>query len=104
VITYCRIGERSSHAWFVLQYLLGVPKRVQSRRLLDGLAAWICKRELQNNCRFGRTANLQAAAYTSQGNDNVEEILEANEVYVRSFGSGMSVGAAVSLFAAWRTT
>ena len=23
VITYCRIGERSSHTWFVLQYLLG---------------------------------------------------------------------------------
>jgi thiosulfate/3-mercaptopyruvate sulfurtransferase len=26
VITYCRIGERSSHTWFVLQYLLGFPK------------------------------------------------------------------------------
>ena len=24
VITYCRIGERSSHTWFVLQHLLGV--------------------------------------------------------------------------------
>ena len=24
VIAYCRIGERSSHTWFVLQYLLGV--------------------------------------------------------------------------------
>lgn len=23
VITYCRIGERSSHTWFVLTYLLG---------------------------------------------------------------------------------
>lgn len=23
VITYCRIGERSSHSWFVLRYLLG---------------------------------------------------------------------------------
>src|SRR5690348_12118515 len=23
-ITYCRIGERSSHTWFVLRYLLGV--------------------------------------------------------------------------------
>jgi len=23
VITYCRIGERSSHTWFVLKYLLG---------------------------------------------------------------------------------
>jgi thiosulfate/3-mercaptopyruvate sulfurtransferase len=23
VITYCRIGERSSHSWFVLKYLLG---------------------------------------------------------------------------------
>jgi len=25
VITYCRIGERSSHTWFVLKYLLGFP-------------------------------------------------------------------------------
>ncbi|MGD0301224.1 MAG: sulfurtransferase [Bryobacteraceae bacterium] len=24
-ITYCRIGERSSHTWFVLKYLLGIP-------------------------------------------------------------------------------
>lgn len=26
IITYCRIGERSSHTWFVLKYLLGFPK------------------------------------------------------------------------------
>jgi thiosulfate/3-mercaptopyruvate sulfurtransferase len=26
VIAYCRIGERSSHTWFVLNYLLGYPK------------------------------------------------------------------------------
>jgi thiosulfate/3-mercaptopyruvate sulfurtransferase len=26
VITYCRIGERSSHTWFVLSYLLGYEK------------------------------------------------------------------------------
>jgi thiosulfate/3-mercaptopyruvate sulfurtransferase len=26
VITYCRIGERSSHSWFVLKYLLGYPR------------------------------------------------------------------------------
>ncbi|MEQ1690686.1 MAG: sulfurtransferase [Gemmatimonas sp.] len=25
VVTYCRIGERSSHTWFVLTYLLGYP-------------------------------------------------------------------------------
>ena len=25
VIVYCRIGERSSHTWFVLTYLLGYP-------------------------------------------------------------------------------
>ncbi|MEO1819038.1 sulfurtransferase [Pseudomonas sp.] len=27
VITYCRIGERSSHSWFVLHRLLGYPAR-----------------------------------------------------------------------------
>ncbi len=26
VIAYCRIGERSSHSWFVLKYLLGLDK------------------------------------------------------------------------------
>jgi thiosulfate/3-mercaptopyruvate sulfurtransferase len=26
VVVYCRIGERSSHTWFVLRYLLGYPK------------------------------------------------------------------------------
>ena len=25
-VAYCRIGERSSHTWFVLKFLLGVPK------------------------------------------------------------------------------
>jgi thiosulfate/3-mercaptopyruvate sulfurtransferase len=25
IVTYCRIGERSSHTWFVLTYLLGFP-------------------------------------------------------------------------------
>ena len=25
VVTYCRIGERSSHSWFALKYLLGYP-------------------------------------------------------------------------------
>ena len=26
VVAYCRIGERSSHTWFALKYLLGYPK------------------------------------------------------------------------------
>jgi len=26
VVAYCRIGERSSHTWFVLTYLLGYPQ------------------------------------------------------------------------------
>jgi thiosulfate/3-mercaptopyruvate sulfurtransferase len=26
IVAYCRIGERSSHTWFVLQHLLGYPK------------------------------------------------------------------------------
>jgi thiosulfate/3-mercaptopyruvate sulfurtransferase len=26
VITYCRIGERSSHTWFVLTHLLGIER------------------------------------------------------------------------------
>ena len=35
VIVYCRIGERSSHTWFVLHHLLGYPDGAQLRRLLD---------------------------------------------------------------------
>ncbi|MFQ5998847.1 MAG: sulfurtransferase, partial [Candidatus Bathyarchaeia archaeon] len=34
VITYCRIGERAAHSWFVLKYLLGYP----SVRVYD--ASW----------------------------------------------------------------
>jgi len=30
VIACCRIGERSSHAWFVLKYLLGYPDDVRN--------------------------------------------------------------------------
>lgn len=26
IVAYCRIGERSSHTWFVLKYLLGYPR------------------------------------------------------------------------------
>jgi len=26
IVAYCRIGERSSHTWFVLTYLLGYTK------------------------------------------------------------------------------
>ena len=25
IVAYCRIGERSSHTWFVLNYLMGFP-------------------------------------------------------------------------------
>ena len=35
VIAYCRIGERSSHTWFVLTHLLGFSTRAQLRRQLD---------------------------------------------------------------------
>ncbi len=35
VIAYCRIGERSSHSWFVLHELLGYPARQELRRLVD---------------------------------------------------------------------
>ena len=34
-IAYCRIGERSSHTWFVLRELLGTGERQELRRLVD---------------------------------------------------------------------
>ena len=39
IISYCRIGERSSHTWFVLKYLLGYPnvKNYESIRTEWGL-------------------------------------------------------------------
>ena len=36
-IAYCRIGERSSHTWFVLRELLGHQERQELRRKLDGI-------------------------------------------------------------------
>ena len=35
IVAYCRIGERSSHTWFVLTYLLGPSEGAQLRRQLD---------------------------------------------------------------------
>ena len=35
VIAYCRIGERSSHTWFALTYLLGFDQGAELRRELD---------------------------------------------------------------------
>ena len=35
VIAYCRIGERSSHSWFVLHELLGLQPGPQLRRVVD---------------------------------------------------------------------
>ena len=35
VVAYCRIGERSSHTWFVLTHLLGFEHGAQLRRLVD---------------------------------------------------------------------
>ncbi|MCH1770420.1 MULTISPECIES: sulfurtransferase [Metallosphaera] len=35
IITYCRIGERAAHTWFVLKYLLGYP----AVRVYDGSSA-----------------------------------------------------------------
>ena len=35
VVAYCRIGERSSHTWFVLQAPARLRERAQLRRLLD---------------------------------------------------------------------
>ena len=40
VIAYCRIGERRSHTWFVLTYLLGLPAGAQLRRQLDRVGQW----------------------------------------------------------------
>ena len=37
VIAYCRIGERSSHTWFVLARTAWLQERPQLRWLLDGM-------------------------------------------------------------------
>jgi hypothetical protein len=34
-VAYCRIGERSSHTWSVLTYLLGLAQGASLRRLVD---------------------------------------------------------------------
>lgn len=52
VIAYCRIGERSSHTWFVLTYLLGIP----SVRNYDG--SWT---------EWGNTVRVPIAAGEAPG-------------------------------------
>ena len=37
MIAYCRIGERSSHTWFVLKYLLGLENVTNYDGSLDGV-------------------------------------------------------------------
>ena len=54
VIAYCRIGERSSHTWFVLKYLLGYDEREELRRLLDRVG--------QPGRRPGRARRLKGSA------------------------------------------
>ena len=54
VIAYCRIGERSSHTWFVLKYLLGYDNVTQLRRLLDRVG--------QPGRRAGRARRLKGSA------------------------------------------
>ena len=50
-VAYCRIGERSSHTWFVLTQLLGLGKRPQLRWLLDrmGQHRWRTDRKVARN-------------------------------------------------------
>ena len=38
-IAYCRIGERSSHTWFVLKYLLGFQTRGAENKRTDAAPA-----------------------------------------------------------------
>ncbi len=59
VIAYCRIGERSSHTWFVLKHLLDYPQRAQLRRLLDGVR--------QHDRRADREAVEEAISYQLSG-------------------------------------
>ncbi len=40
VVAYCRIGERSSHTWFVLTYLLGYPTCATTTAVGPSGAIW----------------------------------------------------------------
>jgi thiosulfate/3-mercaptopyruvate sulfurtransferase len=57
-IAYCRIGERSSHTWFTLKYLLGFP----NIRNYDG--SWTEWGNLVNVLSNGETPG--AARYVAQ--------------------------------------
>ena len=47
VIAYCRIGERSSHTWFVAEVSARLQRREELRRLVDrvGQSGWRAHRE-----------------------------------------------------------
>ena len=60
VVAYCRIGERSSHTWFVLTHLLGFEQGAQLRRQLDGVGQHRPRAD-----RAGHRAGIGAGPMTS---------------------------------------
>src|SRR5256885_9824811 len=78
VIAYCRIGERSSHTWFALKYLLGEP-RVRSEEHTSELQSpcnLVCRLLLEkkknHSARPGRDArrhDIQALFTTARSGD-----------------------------------
>src|SRR5712675_1725468 len=61
VIAYCRIGERSSHTWFVLKYLLGY----NNVRNYDG--SWTEWGNLIGSPIVNETASKRRAGFTEPG-------------------------------------
>ena len=57
-VVYCRIGERSSHTWFVLTHLLGLPGGAQLRRLLDRMGQ--CRAGARRRWRGTRRGAMSA--------------------------------------------
>ena len=55
VITYCRIGERSSHTWFVLTYLLGYRRcGTTTEAGPSGGMRWDCRSNASGRARTAR--------------------------------------------------
>ena len=58
IVAYCRIGERSSHTWFVLKYLLGFGTcAITTARGPNGAIRWAC-RSSQARARWAPTPAL----------------------------------------------
>ena len=77
-IAYCRIGERSSHTWFVLKEILGHEQRQELRRIVDRV-----RRAARRAGRPRRRAGCRLMCGAIKGGPSLEGVDVANEAVIQ---------------------